>query len=416
MKNTNRGKAINYIIVVLAMMIMSSVISSSALAIGITPGRTTIDFEPGLEKEVHFTVINNENKDMNVLLYVDDGAYDTFITLFDSVVTFRSDEQSKGFSYRINLPDEMDKPGTHEIDIIAMEMPGKDTEGMFVGATTAVVTQALVRVPYPGKYVVADLAVKEAGPGEPVNFFVKSTNLGTDNVLRAQAIIDIFGPTNEKIATIETAEAGIGAKSGKEFQATWNADVKAGVYHAVVTLRYDADIGGGVTTVEKNFAIGNLYIDITDINVKNFRLGGVAKFNIMAESKWNQQVNGVYGNMIIEDAAGNSVADINTATVSIDPLGKNELFAFWDTDGVKAGDYDARFILHYEGRTTEKDLLTHVTINDISVDILGLGVGAVTREPAQGEGTDNMILILVVVLIVINVGWFTFFRKRRQNR
>ena len=40
-------------------------------AIGVSPGRTTINFESGLQKDVEFTVFNNEKKDMNVVFYVE---------------------------------------------------------------------------------------------------------------------------------------------------------------------------------------------------------------------------------------------------------------------------------------------------------------------------------------------------------
>jgi len=396
-----------------AMVLVSAFVSSGVSAIGITPGRTTIDFEPGLEKDVHFTVINNERKDMDMVLYVKEGPLSDSITMYDNVVTFRSDEESKGFRYSVKLPQSISEPGTHEVDVMAMEMPGKDKEGTFVGATTAVATQLLIRVPYPGKYAKLELAVREAQPGEPVDFFLSVINLGTQDILRAKADIDILGPTNEKLATITTAEEGVDAKSTKEFKATWNANANPGVYHAVVTLRYDADIGGGVAVLDKNFVIGNLYIDLKSITVKDFRLGSVAKFNIIVESKWNQDIKDAYGNLVIEDEAGNTVADVKTASVDVAPLERKEMYAYWDTEGVKAGDYKARFILHYAGRTSEKELVAHVEVSQIRVDIVGLGIGAVTAEPAAGTGMETMIMLLVMVLVGINAGWFMYFKKRR---
>jgi len=401
------------LVILAAMAISLSVASGSALAIGITPGGTTIDFKPGLEKEVPFTIINNEHKDMDVVVYVKEGPYSDWVALYDTIMTFSSDDDSKGSKYSVRLPQSVEKPGTHQVDIVAMELPKeKEGGGAFVGATTAVVTQLLVRVPYPGKYATLDLAVSEAQAGEPVNFFVKARNLGTEDISNAKATLDILGPTNEKIATLESGESGIGAKSMKEFKLTWTGQTNPGVYHAVVTLRYD----GKVTTAEKNFAVGNLYIDVLSIDVKDFRLGGVAKFNINIENKWNDKITGVYGNLIIEDDNGQSVADVKTASTDVGALERKEIYAYWDTEGVKVGDYDARFILHYSGRTTEKDLKTHVEVSDIRVDIMGLGAGAVTVETTGAGGTSNMIMLLVVALIGINAGWFFYFRRRSEQR
>src|SRR3989344_8742735 len=69
-------------------------------AIGITPGRTTIDFEPGLEKEIYFSVLNNEHKNMQVVFLLQ-GELNTSITLFDSSAEFMPSEESKQFRYKV---------------------------------------------------------------------------------------------------------------------------------------------------------------------------------------------------------------------------------------------------------------------------------------------------------------------------
>jgi hypothetical protein len=409
----------NILLLLIVLSLSSIIMSNGVLAIGITPGRTTLDFVPGHQEDIEFTVLNNEHKDMNVMLYVKEGSLSNLITLYDNIIVFRSDEDFKSFKYTIQMPDEMKEPGTHEIDIIAMDMPNtKQQGGAFVGATTAVVTQLLIRVPYPGKYATVDLDVPSTKSGEPVNFFVKVRNLGTESIEKAQATIDILGPTNEVIDRLETEEAGIGAKSWREFKVTWDAPVNPGIYFAEVTLRYDEGNNGGITTVKKEFAVGELFIDVTDITVKNFRLGGVAKFNIQTESKWNQKIENVHGNMLIEDQEGTSIADVKTASVDMEPLAREELAAYWETEGVKAGDYKGRFVLHYAGRRTEKELITHISPDDISIDILGLGIGAVTIDTTDSGlfTTDTITMLLLVILVVINMGWFMFFRRRRSSQ
>ena len=128
------------------------VITPNVLALGITPGRTTINFEPNLHKEVDITIINDEHKDMNVMLRVE-GELSEVITLNRVLLNFNADEDSKTFTYKIDLLKTIEKPGTHEVKIIAMELPKDfEKEGGYVGATVAVVTQLHIKVPYPGKY------------------------------------------------------------------------------------------------------------------------------------------------------------------------------------------------------------------------------------------------------------------------
>ncbi len=402
-------------------MVLITILSAVALshtvsAIGVSPGRTTIDFEPGLEREITFTILNNEHKDMDVVLYVNQGEQSDWLTLYDGIVSFRSDEESRDFTYLVRLPDSVDDPGNHKIEIVAREIPkSSEGSGTSVGATTAVVTQCIVRVPYPGKYVQLGLEVPQTDDSEDVRLFVKAQNLGAEDIEEAYAVVEIYGPTNELIDVLETENVGIAARRWHEFKVVWDADINPGIYNAVVMLRYDEGSGGGVARVEKNFAVSNLFIDVREITVRNFRLGGVAKFNIMIESKWNQKVENVYGDLVITDESDNKIADVRTASVDMEPLSMEELNAYWETDDVKVGDYTGNFVLHYAGKETFREIETHIGVDDIRVDILDLGIGAVISEPSGSEAIsmDTIIMAMFLILMVINIGWFAYFRKRR---
>ena len=117
-------------------------------------------------------------------------------------------------------------------------------------------------------------------------FIIPVLSLGEENINKASATIDILGPTNEKLATVKTDEKAVESKNRRDLTAKWKADVNPGVYHAVAVVNYD----GKLVRVEKNFGVGNLLIDVVDVKVKNFKLGGIAKFEISLENKWNQKI------------------------------------------------------------------------------------------------------------------------------
>ena len=75
----------NISLALLVLVIMSSIMFCNVQAIGISPGRTTLDFRPGYEEDVEFTILNNEHKDMNVMLYVKEGEYSDLIKLYDNM-------------------------------------------------------------------------------------------------------------------------------------------------------------------------------------------------------------------------------------------------------------------------------------------------------------------------------------------
>lgn len=144
----NKGNALIMAMAILAVLSLSA---ANVKAIGVTPGRTTVDFEPNLEKEVTFTIINNEHKEFSAFVYAEDELKDS-ITSEKNIIDFKETDEAKPFTFRFRLPEKMEKPGDHWAKVVVMEMPpGKEaSEGQVVLATTAVVHQLKVRVPYPG--------------------------------------------------------------------------------------------------------------------------------------------------------------------------------------------------------------------------------------------------------------------------
>jgi hypothetical protein len=402
---------LNAVALLAAILVLFSLSAANAAAIGLTPGRTTVDYSPGLESSVTFTIVNNEHKEFKALVYVEGDLKDS-ITLDKNIVEFKETDNSKDFTYSVKLPSSLEKPGDYWTKIIVMEMPpgieAEKLEGQLVIATTAVVHQLRVKVPYPGKYAELELAVNEAEPNGTVNFFAKVYNLGTENIYKAYATLDILGPTNEVIDSIESEQTSIESKTTGEIAIPWQANVNPGVYHAVLTLNYD----GKVSKVEKNFGVGALRVDVVDVSVRNFALGGIAKFEINVENKWNQKVTSVYAEMIMTNQKGDQVASFKSATADIDPLQRSTLYAYWDTAGVEKGAYDAKLILHFADKTSEKLMKTYVNLESIDTEIVGITARAVTAKGGAGPGVDYLVPI-VIILIMVNAGWFFYFKRRK---
>jgi hypothetical protein len=326
------------------------------------------------------------------------------------MVKFKSTDQEKDLKYSFKLPDYLDKPGTHIARIIAMEIPEDAESGTFVGATVAVATELYVQVPYPGKYIEARMDIRESDVNETTKFVVVASNLGEQKIARAYVLIDILSKTNEKIATIKTDTFEIASKRRVDFVGEWKADVDAGTYLARATIIYDEKIA----EVEKSFNIGSLRIDLVDVVVEDFRLGGIAKFTLVAESKWNADIPGVYSNVIVYDSAGKTIADSKSASVDFPALSRQTMFAYWDTAGIDEGDYDGKIILNYADKTTDRAIRVKVRESEMQVEIVGLTAKVV------GTGSSNKsnfwLIALIVMLVLINVSWFVYFRNRMKRR
>jgi hypothetical protein len=413
MSRQSRPNAAKLALLVSVIILSAIAMSADAYAIGVTPGRKTMDFAPGLEQSITFTILNNENKEFRALVYAE-GDLKDYVYADRSIVEFTAGKASEQFTYRIRLPESISEPGEHWAKIVVVELPPEQegTDGSLILATTAVIHQLKVDVPYPGKFATAELSVADVKAGQPVSFLVKVLNVGEQDIASAWATIDILGPTNERIATVETGSSGVKAKNIGELTAVWDARVNPGTYHAVATVHYDDK----VTRAEKNFGVGNMMIDILGVSVKEFRLGGVAKFNIEVESKWSERIGGVYAEMDVLDSNGDSLANFKSASADLEPMARSTLYAYWDTDSVERGEYDILLKLHYAGKVNEKMISTYVGFDSIETSLDSPVTGKAVSYTGDAAASDisMYIILLVAVLIGINGFWFLKLRGRKQ--
>jgi hypothetical protein len=391
--------------IILFMMVL--VLISCISAIGITPGRTTINFEPGLHKEVSFSIINSEEKDMSVVFAVK-GDLSESVTLTQTYAEFSSSEKSKSFTYIIDLPQKIENPGKYSIEITALEMPKDIKEkGTFVGATISVVTQLHINVPYPNKYLEAEINVVES-EGKEI-FFIPITNRGKVDIVDAKAVVDIYTSLNEKVVTVESNTVPVSSLERKELTAEWEANVAPGKYLAVATIVYDNE----VVKVEKEFNVGKKFLEILEINIRDFELGGIAKFDAFVENKWASKLENVYLNVIVYNDEGEIMADFKSPTYEMGAMEKSEMVAYWDTAGVHKGTYDGKIILKYGDESTERNIQMKITEN--SIEVVGLTGHVIVKK--QGEfNLNKILLILVIFLIVVNIVWFVIVKRLLKKK
>ncbi|MFH1133551.1 MAG: hypothetical protein V1735_03610 [Nanoarchaeota archaeon] len=385
------------------------VISPAVLGLGVSPGRKTIEFVPDGKEAVAITVSNNEHKDMKLVISAR-GELAQYVTLSAVLLDFTKEETSKTFSYKVAMPHNFTSPGIHNGEIVIQEVPQeKGEEGTFMGATLSVVTELRVRVPYPGKYAEAGLEISGARVNEPTGFIVPVMNYGEQDIMSAKASIDIMGPTNDPITSLQTDSRPVKAKETKELTASWLANVHSGSYLAKVTLNYD----GLETRIEKLFSIGDLSIELVDVQVKDFKLGQIARFDVTIENKWNQELDQVYVELVITDDKGDTINAVKSSTEILPPIGRKSLTLFWDTTNVPQGTYNGKIIIHFRDRTFEKQSKLVVTLDQITTRFTELTGQAVLPGEKKGFSTTLLLIIIVGLLILINIGWFVYIRKAR---
>ncbi|MBU3912816.1 MAG: hypothetical protein KKE50_01855 [Nanoarchaeota archaeon] len=373
-------------------------------ALGITPGRTSVYYQQGLENEVQFSVLNNEHKNMQVLLTVQGDLADS-VTLFDNIINFLPSEESKPLKYSYKLPDSIAKsPGLHTAEIVALEVPKSNEKGTYVGATVSVISQLYVYVPCPGKCIESDLNVLDAESNGTATFIVPVINRGKLGIGEARAVIDVYTGTGEKLASVETDYQSIEPGARTELSGKWKVNTGEGNYVGRVSVFYD----GETKNFEKQFSVGSQTLSIESILVNDFTLGEIAKLRILVENRWNEELKSVFANLQVYNSENQVMADIKSASEDIPVLSKKELVAYWDTVGVSEGQYDGKLMVIYGKKSSDKNLVLKVSQN--SLDIAGVGY-AIRGSGGRGVSLTTILLVIVILLLIVNLAWFVFFRR-----
>lgn len=379
----------------------------NVFALGITPGRTTIDFESGLEKDVTFTVLNTNNEDLDISVVVQ-GELRDYISVSEDSFSISSEESEKRISYSINLPESLE-PGLRTADVVVIKHNDDVEKGTFFGANVGVATQVYVHVPYPGKY--ADASLNVVGPDSDglVSFVLPVVNRGDLDIVNANAIVNIYGALNEKIDTVRTNERKVSSGERREISATWNADVNSGRYRVVATLIYD----GETKTLEKEFTVGQQSLEIHNIEVNDFSLGEIAKFEILVENQWNEVAQNAFAEMYVYNDRGQVMAEVKSPSSNLPPLEKSLMILYWDTKGVRVGDYESELVLNFGRQSSKEDLILEVSENEIRI----VGIGYVISKDEDDEINMVFLFLLIVgILVVINLLWFLYFRRMFSKR
>jgi len=386
---------------VLLMVLLASTVS----ALGIAPSSKVIDFKPGASHDVELRIINNERKDITVIVSAR-GQYSNITSVKDSLLKISAEEDSKTFNYKVNMPYEL-PPGEQKTELVITEFVTNEQTGNSLTAASSVISELRIRVPFPDKYANAKLEIRAGKVGEDVEFTIPVYNLGSETLNRVKAVVEIFGPTWERLGRVETNEILINAQDKGKLSAKWPAKVSPGVYHARAMVEYD----GKTVQAEENFNVDDIVVELGRIEVPEFRIGEVAQFNLLLENRWNDIVKDVYADVWVSDSKGNEYMRFKTASVDIPALSMQNLTAYWYTKGVNMGVYSLGVMLHYAGRDSE--ISREIKVNADSIET---GFGSTAAVISSGTSfRDNLLVVIVIILIIVNILWLVFFVKRLRK-
>jgi hypothetical protein len=378
---------------------------SNVLALGVTPGRNSIDYSPEFQGNYGFTIVNSEAENMNLKISVS-GELADYISLnhADNFVMSASQNEEK-IEYVLDLPEKgVLKPGLNKAEIVVLKV--REDGGAAIGATLAVAMQVHVYVPYPGKYVESDFKIY--GEAEK-NFLLQLINRGEENVDNVEAEIHVYDSSGQnELLVLDTNSISLNLRERKEISAKISAnDLAGGKYLAKALLKYD----GEQYYVEKEFEIGEQELDLLQIYVEDFKLGEVAEFNVVVENKWGDLIGDVYAELRIFDEGLKEIANLQSAIYDIPGKERNTMILYWDTSEIGTKIYESNIVLNYLGKKVQQDI--QLDVKEDSITVLGLGYVI-----SSGGGKSSLVTLLGIIigfLVLLNVFWFVVLRKRLKK-
>ena len=392
----------SFIFVVISLLCLSSFVT----ALGMSPGRNTLSFSPGMSGQGAFNIVNSEGKDMLVSINVQ-GDLASYIKINARRVNIKADTEKELYTYSYDFPDSL-PPGLNTAEIIVTEIPDQATGSeTYVGATVAVAHQVYVNVPYPGKYATADIDVASKDSGQETIFVIPVVSMGKFDLASVRANVDVYDADGLLVYSFNTEPISIKSGESAEIRYSWDSsNIGMGEYLADATVIYD----GETISLKKKFTIGDEVLELQEIYVNDFSLGEIAKMEMLVQNNWNKIITDAYSRTRIYDEAGKVLADFNSANYDIEAGEKKVIVSYWDTAGVQEGTYDTTVSLEYSEDSIENDLQLVVKENDLQVIGLGYVISSGGDLKSSGGGSTALIII-VIILILVNLLWFFVLRK-----
>ncbi|MFP4112451.1 MAG: hypothetical protein ACLFUO_05620 [Candidatus Woesearchaeota archaeon] len=400
------------ILLILALAVLSA---KSSSALGVSPGKATIHFEPGLEKTVDVEIYNNDNKAFTGVIYVE-GELKDYITLSTEEIVFGDDDNIKSFSYTVSLPQEMEKPGVLAGDIKIVQKIDDSDENLNLRANVAVKTKIYLNIPYPGTYAEAEFKLSEfMKPEENLDFFISVFNLGKENIKKYFATVEIYDPDGELIKSITTEPKSVSkAQKGELVISMPPHSLPLGDYTVKAILSYD---GKTLELPAKPFRLEGSFIDLLFVIADEYSLGSVAKFTFLLKNVGNRMVKDVFSRMVLNDNSDNVVANIKSYSVDLNKEETKEVVAYWDTKNIDIGEYHGKVNVNYEDEAFDREVKLMLEEDNIEVEVIDQISGMVAGDQVETNFADSSIIkislfLIITLLVVILV---VMLRKKKEN-
>ncbi|MBI2110352.1 hypothetical protein HYT51_01060 [Candidatus Woesearchaeota archaeon] len=353
------------------------------------PPQIELAYEPNLKTEVGFAVGGYRGEgNLSLRMYIV-GDLNQTILLNENFTMIQTGEW-KGFSANVSLPDFLE-PGVH-VNGIVVEEVGATTEG--VGAIAGVMIPLRIYVPYPWRYIELEFKASDIAVGEKVPFYIKIISRSKEELKRVFATINIYDNDNQKVDSITSDSFSLDTNQARELTLYWDSQNNSvGIYHAVASVFFDGEYRESDTF----FKIGDVLIEILNINGTSVEKDQIAKVDVETISRWNSQIKDVYAEVLLYDPSGNMLRKSKTETFTLEPWHPTSVSSYLDVRDLEIGDYQAVARVFYYDKVAEKNFVLNIFQPEKSIFTI-----------------TNLLIIVIVILFILLI--LSLVRKEAKKR
>lgn len=299
-------------------------------ALGISPAIVEINFVPREEHEIIYSAISdNPEKELDIYVSGDLAEYAKLST--DKLIG------PGNFKVKLKLPDKIEKPGMHLIGVGIKEKP---SETEFIGTAINIAGIIKIFVPYPWRYVEATMEINNGNIDDEIPLEIRVKNMGKEN-LSVNIETNFFTEDGKFVDKMDFNSVVIESAQNRYFRKFLNTTGwRAGNYFGESIIDY-----GGILKINDSFKIGSLFVDVINFTDK-LPQGGIQKFFINIESKWNTNIENVYADVDIINST--KTVSFRTPLIELAPWERAILTGYVDTTGMN-GEYNTDIVLNFMG-------------------------------------------------------------------
>ena len=367
-------------------------------AIGVSPARYDLNYEPGLTYDFTFKALNNQDQPVMI------GA-----RLARDMVPFStiSPEEalapvggSAEFTVHMELPataEGMEKPGKNILEIYFVEKT--QTGQGSVSARTGVIPWVVVDVPFPERYAeITAFGVSSVNQGNDATGSFSIKNRGNEDLDALSVTIRLYDNQGSLLQTknYEDIPVSVGQEYKKSFTLS-TSSLPAQDYHATLTLRYDDKSSSKNAT----FRLGDLNGEIISYP-SNITKGGIVPFDITVANHWN-------GKVFISGQLNNpNTGVIETPRAFVLPFKTAQLKSYVDTASLPLGEQNFTAAITIEDQESGEQS----TFNDV-LHVQVLEPGKEKRTGMHLSTTTIILAALIVLLVITTIIVITQVVKRK---